>query len=534
MPEAPAASPASASAPTRNGQLGAVFALLIAMFANAFAMSNPFPYVPFLVVDFGLTDDLSGSGWYAGFILSSFMIGRAISSFHLGMLSDTHGRKLVIQLGLFSCLAFQLAFGVAPGFGWALLARFLMGLFNGIIGVAKAALPEVLPARHQPLAMSTVAGIWGLGNVVGPAVGGVLWSPGAAFPCLAANLVGAALALVGMLAVQKMLRIQRPPPALGEPAPRVAAFSSSSKGAEAIEPVDEGQAKAGGSVELSGACGGGSGHVARDESRAALFTGVSSSSGGGGGGDIGTSRAGGAASRASPAGWFRRLVSPLARVPRASLTPIGLYSMLSLNIIYDEVVTLWCAAPRADGGAGLAADEIGLVMAVCGAAMFSFNVVLFPLISRRVPPTTFFIVSTAGYGLLVPITPLFGRLLPPAPAPPSALALGAIMLHQVALRCLSASGFTSIFLIINNSTPARYRGRVNGLSMTIASVFKAAGPMLGSLSFAWSLHNGLSVPGLDVNFAFLLSALPQLAVAAMAISRLGPEYNAPCAEEDAA
>ena len=112
-------------------------ALGLALFANAYAMSNPFPYAPFMVMSFGLTDDREQVGYYAGYILSAFMLGRMVSSYPLGKLSDTLGRRPVIQLGLWSCVVFQLGFGLAPNFGVALLMRFLMGVCNGIIGVSK-------------------------------------------------------------------------------------------------------------------------------------------------------------------------------------------------------------------------------------------------------------------------------------------------------------------------------------------------------------------------------------------------------------
>ena len=47
--------------------------------------------------------------------------------------------------------------------------------FNGIIGVSKAWLPELVPQERQPFAMSLVSGMWGVGQVVGPACGGLLY-----------------------------------------------------------------------------------------------------------------------------------------------------------------------------------------------------------------------------------------------------------------------------------------------------------------------------------------------------------------------
>jgi len=82
----------------RSTQL-ALAALLLALFANAFAMANPFPYAPFLVISYGLTDDSRAVGFYAGFVLSSFMVGRGLSSFHLGLLSDKYATQQSMEPG---------------------------------------------------------------------------------------------------------------------------------------------------------------------------------------------------------------------------------------------------------------------------------------------------------------------------------------------------------------------------------------------------------------------------------------------------
>ena len=116
----------------------------LALFANAFALANPFPYAPFMVMTYGLTAKRDEVGFFAGFVLSAFMVGRLLSSYPLGLLSDAVGRRPVIEVGLWSCIVFQLAFGLSPSFGFALATRFLMGAGNGIIGVSKA--------RRAPLA----------------------------------------------------------------------------------------------------------------------------------------------------------------------------------------------------------------------------------------------------------------------------------------------------------------------------------------------------------------------------------------------
>ena len=137
-----------------------IMTLCFAMFANSVALTNVFPYAGFLVMHYGLTEDETQVGYYAGWPMTSFMAGRLLSSFYCGALSDRIGRKAVIRIGLWSCTIFSIAFGFSPTFTIALFMRLCMGLFNGLTGVAKAAIPEIVPkGPEQQTAMGYVAGM---------------------------------------------------------------------------------------------------------------------------------------------------------------------------------------------------------------------------------------------------------------------------------------------------------------------------------------------------------------------------------------
>jgi hypothetical protein len=43
----------------------------LALLANAFAMSNPFPYSPFMAVHLGVVQDLDSAGFASGMIMSA-------------------------------------------------------------------------------------------------------------------------------------------------------------------------------------------------------------------------------------------------------------------------------------------------------------------------------------------------------------------------------------------------------------------------------------------------------------------------------
>jgi MFS family permease len=56
----------------------------------------------------------------------------------------------------------------------ALFTRFFLGSFNGMLGPTKAYASEISNQKYQALGISMVSTSWGLGLVLGPALGGYL------------------------------------------------------------------------------------------------------------------------------------------------------------------------------------------------------------------------------------------------------------------------------------------------------------------------------------------------------------------------
>lgn len=67
--------------------------------------------------------------------------------------------------------------------------------------------------------------------------------------------------------------------------------------------------------------------------------------------------------------------------------------------------------------------------------------------------------------------------------------------------------FINVSLATNNAVDPSRRATLNGLSMTLGSVFKAAGPTLFSAIFAWSVGGHHRPFPLDHHLAFYLLAL---------------------------
>ena len=63
--------------------------------------------------------------------------------------------------------------------------------------------------------------------------------------------------------------------------------------------------------------------------------------------------------------------------------------------------------------------------------------------------------------------------------------------------------YTSCFQLIARSTSSEKLGAANGVGQSAAGLARMVGPVLGSLSVAWSLTNGLPSP-FDYHFIFVV------------------------------
>lgn len=62
-------------------------------------------------------------GFLAGFVASSFTLGRTIMSYFWGWAADRFGRKPVMIWSMFSMAVVSVIFGVSDNFTWALTSR---------------------------------------------------------------------------------------------------------------------------------------------------------------------------------------------------------------------------------------------------------------------------------------------------------------------------------------------------------------------------------------------------------------------------
>jgi MFS family permease len=172
------------------------------------------PVLPFLAKQFG------ASGAELGVLVAAYSAAQFAMAPVWGRLSDRIGRRRVMLLTIAGTALSLLALGLSRSLAAMLAARLLGGAFAGNIGVAAAYIADVTPEAERTRWMGLLGASFGVGFVLGPAIGGALAPFGYSVPMLAAAGLAAANWLQAMLALREppehaRAELARPPSRLG-------------------------------------------------------------------------------------------------------------------------------------------------------------------------------------------------------------------------------------------------------------------------------------------------------------------------------
>ena len=152
------------------------------LLTDGLVASSLFPFVPYLIADCGVPEP--EVGYYAGLLASTYNFMQFLSAVFWGRVSDRHGRKPVMYVGLCGMVVSQVLFGLSKSVPWAIGCRAIGGLLNANGTVGKAFLRDITPPEHRPRVFSSLATVAGIGFLGGPTLGGLLAQPASTMPGL--------------------------------------------------------------------------------------------------------------------------------------------------------------------------------------------------------------------------------------------------------------------------------------------------------------------------------------------------------------
>lgn len=131
-----------------------------------------------------------------GLLFASFSVAQLLASPLLGEWSDRWGRRPVLILSLLGSALSFVILAWAPSLGWLFVSRLVDGFTGGNITTARAYIADISEPRERARNFGLIGAAFGLGFILGPALGGALAHFGLAVPAWFA--VGLSLASAGL------------------------------------------------------------------------------------------------------------------------------------------------------------------------------------------------------------------------------------------------------------------------------------------------------------------------------------------------
>jgi DHA1 family tetracycline resistance protein-like MFS transporter len=173
----------------RNSRLLTVFVIV---FVDLLGFSLILPLLPYYADTFG------ASPLVVGLLTASYAAAQLIGAPVLGRLSDRYGRRPVLLISIAGTFLGFLLLGFAPSLGKGLAglfpgswlsvnvatlgilfaSRIVDGLTGGNISVAQAYITDITDEKNRAQGLGLIGAAFGLGFVIGPAVGGLLSTGG--------------------------------------------------------------------------------------------------------------------------------------------------------------------------------------------------------------------------------------------------------------------------------------------------------------------------------------------------------------------
>lgn len=170
-----------------------LFIIFLTVFIDLVGFGIIIPLNPYLAKVFG------AGPLQVGLLMSIYSLMQFIFSPFWGQISDRKGRRPVILISLFGAAVAHFGFAMSTSYVALFLCRLFAGVFGGNIPVAMAYIADVTPEKDRSKGMGLIGAAFGLGFILGPAIGGVFAhiglklgeAPpfGGSFPAVIASLI---------------------------------------------------------------------------------------------------------------------------------------------------------------------------------------------------------------------------------------------------------------------------------------------------------------------------------------------------------
>src|SRR3977135_1570069 len=186
----------------------AVIFIFITVTLDMLALGLIAPVLPKLVLNF-LGGDAPSAAKMFGIFGTVWALMQFIFSPVLGVLSDRFGRRPVILLSNLGLGLDYIVMALAPTLGWLFVGRVISGINAASITTGTAYVADVVEPEKRAGAFWMIGAAFGVGFVLGPALGGLLGNSDPRLPFWVAGGLSLANALYGFLILPESLPLEK-------------------------------------------------------------------------------------------------------------------------------------------------------------------------------------------------------------------------------------------------------------------------------------------------------------------------------------
>ncbi|MFN7399065.1 MAG: TCR/Tet family MFS transporter [Sandaracinobacter sp.] len=166
------------------------------------------PVLPTLVSQLGNVP-LDRAATVGGVLIMTYAMAQFLFSPVIGGLSDAHGRRPVLLVSMAGFSASMLVAGFATSLWMLFAGRILAGVTGASYSTATAYMADVTPPEKRAQTFGLIGVAFGLGFIIGPAVGGLLGGLDIRWPFFASAALAGVNILLGLFLLPESLPPER-------------------------------------------------------------------------------------------------------------------------------------------------------------------------------------------------------------------------------------------------------------------------------------------------------------------------------------
>lgn len=182
----------------------AVAFIFVTLVLDVLGIGLIIPITPRLIEWFQHSNVEEASRTY-GLLVALYSLMQFIGAPVLGSLSDRFGRRPVILLSLLGSGLDYFLLAYAPSLNWFFVGRIISGLTGANFSAASAYIADVSPPEKRAANFGLIGAAFGLGFILGPALGGLLGNIGLRTPFVVAGSLTLLNALYGWFVLPESL-----------------------------------------------------------------------------------------------------------------------------------------------------------------------------------------------------------------------------------------------------------------------------------------------------------------------------------------